>query len=588
MESKYEWKLTDIYKSKEEYNLDKEKVEQKLKKIEKYKGILKDSSNNIYNCYRIYEDIVELICKIYAYGMFKYHKDLSNPDGIELYKDAESLDSKVEEKTSFIVPELTEIDTDTLNKYINENSDLKRYKRLLEEIIKNKKHILSKELEDVLSRFSDVFNGVENAYEILINAEIKFPSIKDKDGNILEVSEATYSKLLSNKDRNVRKEASMTLVSEYGKYINTISELYLSRVKQYTKIAKLRNYKSSLEKAVDEDDATILVYDKLINTINENLYMNHEYTKLKKQILNLPEIHMYDMYVNPFEEEEKYVDIEDAKEIVIKALEPLGAEYIEKLKEAFNSNWMDVYKAPNKRSGGYNMSVYGVHPYVLLNYEGTSNDVSTLAHEFGHAMHSYYACKYQNVLDSNYTILLAEIASTVNEILLAQYRIDNAKTKEEKMTLLYNRIETVRATLITQSLFAEFEKEVHSNVEAGNILNSTKLGEIYLKLNEKYYGSELKIDEYNKFNWARIPHFYNCFYVYKYATGISSAIEIATKILNREDGFVEKYLNMLKMGGSKKSLELLKMVDVDLETSTPYENAIKFYQNDINKLKELI
>ena len=588
MENKYEWKLTEIYKTEADYEADKEKVNEKLSQIAQYKGKLKESSENIYNCYKIYEEIAQLIEKIYAYGMLVYHKDLSNPEGIKLFKDAESLDAKIDETTSFIVPELTDIDTDVLEDYLKENIKLQRYKRLIEEIIEKKKHILSKDVEDALSRFSDVFNGVENAYEILTNAEIKFPSIKGENGEEIELSEATYSKLLSNKDREIRKQASTLLVSEYGKYINTITELYLNRVNEYTKMAKLRNYNSSLEKAVDEDDATVEVYNKLISTVDENLNINHEYTKLKKQILNLPEIHMYDMYVNPFLVEEKYTDIEEAESIILKALAPLGTEYIGKLKDAFESNWMDVYKAPNKRSGGYSMSIFGVHPYILLNYEGTNNDVSTVAHEFGHAMHSYYACESQNVLDSNYTILLAEIASTVNEILLAQYRIDHAETKEEKISLLYDRIETVRATLITQSMFAEFEKEVHSNVESGNILNSTKLGEIYLELNKKYYGKDLIIDDYNKYNWARIPHFYSCFYVYKYATGISSAIEIATRILNKEEGFVEKYINMLKLGGSKKSLDILKTVDIDLEDSKTYENALKFYEKDIKKLKELI
>ncbi len=587
MENKYEWKLTDIYKTEADYKKDKERINELLEEIKQFKGKLKDSSENIYNCYKIFEEIAELIGKIYAYGMFKYHKDLSNPEGIKLFKDAESLDAKIDETTSFMVPELTDIDTKVLENYLNENKELQRYKRLIEEIIKNKKHILSKDVEDALSRFSDVFNGVENAYDILTNAEIKFPSIKGENGEELELSEATYSKLLSSKNREIRKQASTLLVSEYGKYINTITELYLNRVNEYTKMARLRNYNSSLEKAVDEDDATVEVYNKLISTVNENLNINYEYTKLKKHMLKLPEIHMYDMYVNPFTTEEKYTDIEEAKAIILKALEPLGEEYIAKLKEAFESNWMDVYKAPNKRSGGYNMSVYGVHPYILLNYEGTTNDVSTVAHEFGHAMHSYYACESQNVLDSNYTILTAEIASTVNEILLAQYRIETAKTKEEKMALLYDRIETVRATLLTQSMFAEFEKEVHSNVESGNILNSTKLGEIYLELNKKYYGKDLIIDDYNKYNWARIPHFYSCFYVYKYATGISSAIEIATRILNKEDGFVEKYINMLKLGGSKKSLDILKTVDIDLEDSKVYKNALEFYANDIKKLMNL-
>ena len=588
MENKFEWKFTDIYKTKEDYKEDIKKVKEKLEEIVQYRGKLKDSSENIYKCYKIYEEIVEMDCKIYAYGMLQYHRNMTNQEAVELFKEAEELDNKIDEKTAFMVPELTNMDTATLEKYMKEDKSLQRYSRRITEIIENKKHILSKEIEEVLSKFSDTFNGCENAYSVLTNAEIKFPSIKDSNGKELEVNEAEYSKLLENKDREVRRKGAIALVSEYGKYINTITELYLNTVKQDTKIAKLRNYKSSLEKAVLDDEATVKVYETLLKTINEHIGINHEYTSLKKKLLNLPDIHMYDMSINPFNQTDTTMDIEDAEELVLKALAPLGTEYVNKLKEAFNSNWMDAYLSPNKRGGAYNMPVYGVHPCVLLNYTGTNFDVSSIAHEFGHAMHSYYSDKNQNVLEHSYTLLLAEIASTVNEILLAQYRLDNSTAKQEKIALLYDRIETVKSTLFTQAMFAEFEQEVHSRIENGEILNAEKLGNIYVDLCRKYYGEDLVIDEYNKYNWTRVNHFFRCFYVYKYATGISCAIDIASRILSGEEGLVEKYINMLKMGGSKKSLDILKTVGIDLEDSRTYENALKFYKNDIEKLEELI
>ena len=528
-------------------------------------------------------------CKIYAYGMLQYHKNMTNQEAVELFKEAEELDNKIDEKTAFTgTRALTAMDTATLEKYMKEDKSLQRYSRRINEILENKKHILSKEIEEVLSKFSDTFNGCENAYSVLTNAEIKFPSIKDSDGNELEVNEAEYSKLLENKDREVRRNGAIALVSEYGKYINTITELYLNTVKQDTKIAKLRNYKSSLEKAVIDDEATVKVYNTLLKTINEHIGINHEYTSLKKKLLNLSDIHMYDMSINPFNQTDTTMDIEDAEELVLKALAPLGTEYVNKLKEAFNSNWMDAYQSPNKRGGAYNMPVYGVHPYVLLNYTGTNFDVSSIAHEFGHAMHSYYSDKNQNVLEHSYTLLLAEIASTVNEILLAQYRLENSTDKQEKIALLYDRIETVKSTLFTQAMFAEFEQEVHSRIENEEILNAEKLGNIYVNLCRKYYGEDLVIDEYNKYNWTRVHHFFRCFYVYKYATGISCAIDIASRILAGEEGLVEKYINMLKMGGSKKSLDILKTVGIDLEDSRTYENALEFYKNDIEKLEELI
>lgn len=588
MENKFEWKFIDIYKTKEDYKTDIKKVKEKLEEIVRYKGKLKDSSENIYKCYKIYEEIVEMDCKIYAYGMLQYHKNMTDQEATELFKEAEELDNKIDENTAFMVPELTDMDTDTLEKYMKEDKSLQRYSRRINEIIENKKHILSKEIEEVLSKFSDTFNGCENAYSVLTNAEIKFPSIKDSAGNELEVNEAEYSKLLENKDREVRRKGAITLVSEYGKYINTITELYINTVKQDVKIAKLRNYKSSLEKAVLDDEATVKVYNTLLKTVNEHIGINHEYTSLKKKLLNLLDIHMYDMSINPFNQTNTTMDIEDAEELILKALAPLGTEYVNKLREAFNSNWMDAYQAPNKRGGAYNMPVYGVHPYVLLNYTGTNFDVSSIAHEFGHAMHSYYSDENQNVLEHSYTLLLAEIASTVNEILLAQYRLDNSTDKQEKIALLYDRIETVKSTLFNQAMFAEFEQEVHSRIENEEILNAEKLGNIYVDLCKKYYGEDLVIDEYNKYNWTRIHHFFRCFYVYKYATGISCAIDIASRILAGEEGLVEKYINMLKMGGSKKSLEILKTVGIDLEDSRTYENALEFYKNDIKKLEELI
>ncbi len=588
MENKYEWKFTDIYKTNEAYKEDIKKVKEKLEEIVQYKGKLKDSSENIYKCYKIFEEIVEMDCKIYAYGMLQYHKNMTDQEAVELFKEAEELDNKIDENTAFMVPELTAMDTATLEKYIKEDKSLQRYSRRINEILENKKHILNKEIEEVLSKFSDTFNGCENAYSVLTNAEIKFPAIKDSNGNELEVNEAEYSKLLENKDREVRRKGATTLVSEYGKYINTITELYLNTVKQDIKIAKLRNYKSSLEKAVLDDEATVKVYETLLKTVNEHIGINHKYTSLKKKFLNLPDIHMYDMSINPFNQTDITMDIEEAEELVLKALAPLGTEYVNKLKEAFNSNWMDAYQAPNKRGGAYNMPVYGVHPYVLLNYTGTNFDVSSIAHEFGHAMHSYYSDKNQNVLEHSYTLLLAEIASTVNEILLAQYRLKNSTDKQEKIALLYDRIETVKSTLFTQAMFAEFEQEVHSRIENEEILNAEKLGNIYINLCRKYYGEELVIDEYNKYNWTRIHHFFRCFYVYKYATGISCAIDIASRILAGEEGSVEEYINMLKMGGSKKSLDILKTVGIDLEDSRTYENALEFYKNDIEKLEELI
>ncbi len=588
MENKYEWKLSDIYKSKEDFEKDKESLNKKLEEIVKYKGILGDSSDNIYNYYKLYEEIVEIICKLYSYGMLRYHKNMADSKGISIFKKVQALDSNIDEVTAFAVPELTEMDTEKLKKYLNEDKRLEAYSKTINDIIESKKHILSKDVEEVLAKFSNVLIGYKNTYEIFTNTEIKFASIKDEDGNLVEINEDSAGKYLNSPNREVRKATHHSLVSEYQKYINTLTELYLNNVKQDTKIANLRNYKSSLEKAVDNDEASVKVYDTLLKTVNENLNINHRYTSLKKKLLNVDELHMYDMNYNPFSSKSTLTDIETAEKEVLEALKPMGKEYVSKIEEAFNSNWMDVYPSPNKMGSAYNMNSYGVHPYVLMNYTGTNFDVSSIAHEFGHAMHSYYSSKNQNALNYSYSKLLAEMASTINEILFAEYKIKSTEDKETKKELLYNRINTVRATLMAQTMLAEFEKEIHSKVEKGENLNSEIIGNYYLELNKKYYGDSLTIDEYNKNNWIRIPHFFRNFYVYTYATGISCSIDISSRILNKEDGLVEKYIDMLKLGGSKKPLEILKTVGIDLEDKKIYENALKFYENDINELEKLI
>ena len=378
------------------------------------------------------------------------------------------------------------------------------------------------------------------------------------------------------------------MYSLYKKHINTITELYLTRVKEDTISSQLRKYKSSLEKAVENDDATSKVYESLVEVVNENLKINHRYMKLKKKLLGLEEMHIYDIYVNTYKDESENISVEQAEETVLKALEPLGTEYQEKLKHAFSSRWIDVFEKPNKRSGAYSSGVHGVHPFVLTNFTGRSRDVSTIAHELGHAMHSYYSSSSQNIMDASYTIMVAEVASTVKEIILGQYLIEKEQDKIKKAALINEQLDDIRATLIRQTMFAEFEKIIHERVENLETLTSEELCDIYFKLNQKYFGKDVVIDDNIKYEWARIPHFYSCFYVYKYATGISAAIAIATKILNKEEGIVEKYINMLKQGRMKKSVDLLKMVGVDLESKKPYEDAFAFYHKQLEELEKLV
>lgn len=588
MEEKYNWNLKEIFESKEDFEKTKMAMLEELEEISKFKGNLCESSNSLYQCYKIYETALEKLERLYAYGMLKYHLDMSNQEGIKLFKEVESISTEFATKTSFITPEITFADSDKIRNYLKENKDLQRYQRDINDILEEKEHILSKEEENLLSNYQEVFSAPENTFDILTNAEFKFGTLIDEDGEEQEMTDSNYTLFLKSQNEKVRKQAFDLMYKKYSEFINTITELYLSNVKKTAITAKLRKYKSSLEKAVKSDDASIKVYDTLIKSIHENMSVNHKFIDVKKKLLKKNDFHMYDLYVNPFEEGKDEITFEDARKEVMGALNVMGKEYTDKLTEAFDNNWIDVYAKPNKKGGAYSMGVYGVHPFVLANFVNSKRDVSTIAHELGHSMHSYYSSKNQTIIDANYTIMTAEVASTVNEILLSEYQTRNEKDKTKKAELIYELLEMIRATLFRQSMFAEFEKIVHDKIEAGETLSSEDLNNIYYDLNKQYFGENMIVDEQIKYEWARIPHFYSDFYVYKYATGISSAISIADNILNKGEAFVNRYIEMLKQGCSKKSIDLLKMVDVDLESEHVYKQAINFYEGKIKELEQLI
>ena len=587
MEEKYNWNLQDIFENEEQFKKEKSGIIDILEKIKAYQGILCNTSDNLYNCYKLYEQALEKFEKVYAYGMLKYHLDMSNQEGIKIFKEVETLGTEFSVATSFITPEITYADENAIRGYTKEDR-FNGYARDINDILEKKKHILSKEEENILANFSETVSAPENTFDTLTNAEFKFGTLIDEDGKEVEMTDSTYTLYLKSKDQNVRKQAFNLMYNKYSEFINTITEMYISNVKAKSTIAKLRKYNSSLERAVDNDDASLKVYESLIEAVNEDMNVNYEFIKLKKKMLKLDEMHMYDLYVNPCEQGKDEITFEDAKQEVLNALQILGKEYINKLNEAFDNRWIDVYAKPNKRGGAYSMGVYGVHPYVLTNFVNSKRDVSTIAHELGHSMHSYYSNREQNVLNANYTIMVAEVASTVNEILLSDYQIKNEKDNRKKAELLYELLEMIKATLFRQAMFAEFEKDVHDKIENNVMLSSDDLNNLYYNLNKKYFGPDVNIDEQIKYEWARIPHFYSDFYVYKYCTGVSSAIAIASKILSKETGFVEKYIEMLKQGCSKKSIDLLKMVDVDLESKDTYKSAIEFYNKKIKELKNLL
>lgn len=585
MSEQEQWNLKDIFENKEAYDREKENCEKLLQDIKEKEGSLAKGSENLENCYRTYEKALCSYERIYSYAMLYYHIDMAKPETIKLYQEAENLGTKFSEMTAFIEPELLEMEEEKLQAYI-QNPRLQKYKRILEKLLEEKRHTLSKKQEEMLASYAEVFAGAENTFDTFTNTELKLGKIQI-EGREEELTDANYSNFLKNNNQLVRKQAFEKMYDAYKNVSNTITQLYVTRVKEAVTTAKVRSYQSSLERAVKEDDSSLLVYENLVKVVRENLSKNHEFMKLKKQLLNLPEIHLYDIYANPLETEKDEITYEEAKKELLQGLSILGEEYVQLLQKAFENRWLDVYPKQNKRSGAYSMGVYGVHPYVLLNFVNSKRDVSTIAHELGHSMHSYYASHTQGILDANYTIMVAEVASTVNEILLAEYQIQKEQDKQKKQALLYELLEMIRATFFRQTMFAEFEKKVHESIEKGEMLSAQDLNEIYYRLNEDYFGKEVVIDQEIQYEWERIPHFYTPFYVYKYATGISAAITIASNILAQRQGYKEKYIDMLKQGCMKKSIDLLKMVDVDLETEKPYEITLQYFKEKMKQLESL-
>ena len=587
MDSKYNWNLKEIFENEDALENSIKDLYGLIEKIKTYEGRLSESVSVIYEYFKVLEKALELHERIYAYSMFKYHQDMSSQDAIKLYKRVEKITTDFSEAERFASPEISKIDDSKLEEYLQDER-MKEFEKSIRDIMKDKKHILSEEVEKVLAQYGEIFSASENTFDIFTNTEFEFENIYDDNGNELKMNAALYSKYLTDKSENVRRQAFESMYKLYKKHINTITELYLTRVKSRVISSRLRKFNSSLDSATNADDSNEAVYHTLLDAVNKNLYLNHEYLKLKAKLLGKEKLEMYDVYLNTLETENTHIEYEDAKNTVLDALSILGQEYTDKLREAFDNNWLDVYEKDNKMGGAYSMGVHTLHPFVLLNYINSSRDVSTIAHELGHSMHSYYASKNQNIINANYTIMVAEVASTVNELLLANYLINKEQDTNKKAALINEQLDMIRATLIRQSMFAEFERDVHSKIEQNESLTSDTLNEIYYELVKKYFGESTNANEEIKYEWARIPHFYRCFYVYKYATGITSAIVIASKILEGEPGYVERYINMLSQGGAKDSLTLLRMVDVDLEKPETYDKAFKYIENNLNELKSLI
>ena len=575
------WKLEDIYANEDLLSKDLDKLIEITKEISAYQGKL-NNKQNILSVYKLEDDLDYTLGKAYAYAHMRLDQDCTNTKYKELKSKVENVMNNIYSALAFVTPQILENPLEFILS-LKDDEDFKNYNYSLEKLAKNKEHALSTKEEILLakaSKFADLF---EEAFSMLDNADIKFENVVLDNGETVEMSHGIYSYYLQTGSREERKKVFESMFNAYKNNINLITSLYKGNLEKDWFYAQARNYKSSLDMAVSREDVTIKVYNKLIENIHTSLPGLHKYMKYRKDELGYDELHMYDLHMPLIKGVDKNIEYDEAKQIVLDALAPLGEEYHNLLLQAFNNRWIDVCENKGKRSGAYQSGCFGVHPFVLLNFKPVLNDVFTIAHELGHAMHTYYANSTQPISKAQYEIFVAEVASTVNETLLVMHLLKDAKGDYRKYLLTY-LLNMFRTTIFRQAQFAEFEEKAHELVEKDIPITPDALCDIYYDLNKEYYGEDIVNDDLIRYEWARIPHFYSSFYVYKYSTGLISAICIASDILEKGEEAVKDYKEFLKAGGSMSPVEILKIAHVDLESDEPYKKAMEFYNNTINDL----
>ena len=582
------WDLADMFKSDEEWNDSLNTIEEKAKELIELEGKVGNSSANLLKALDVNAYLDEKLSLSYNYAERLYDEDRGNNSHQAMAAKIASLCSNLASQTAFLEPEIIAISDETLEKFYKEEPKLEFYRKYIEEIQRLKNHLLSSEMEKMIAMTSEMSRVPGDTFSILNNADMVFPEIEDENGNKVRLTHGRFVPLLENPNRAVRKEVFTKYYETYKQFLNTYASLYNGQVKQQIFHAKARKYESTLVAAVDANNVSPVVYKNLVDTVNQNLDKLHSYVALRKKCLNVDELHMYDIYTPMIPDMAKKVSYEEAKETVLKALAPMGEDYVAKVKEGFDNRWIDVYENSGKVSGAYSAGAYGTHPYVLLNYSESLNDMFTLIHEMGHAMHSYYSNENQPYIYSQYKIFVAEVASTCNEILLLEYLLKNTTDKKEKAYLLNHYLDMFKGTLFRQTQFAEFEMQTNALVENGESLNAEILNSLYLEINKKYYGDDMISDEEISYEWARIPHFYYNFYVYQYATSFSAAVTIAHEILEKGEPVVKRYKEFLSGGCSMKPVDLLKQVGIDLESPEPIQSALDVMGTVIKELEEII
>lgn len=588
IDAKYKWDLTQIFKSTEEFEECYKKAETLIEDFKKYKNIMGENAKNFYETINNYYEITRTLDKLYVYTNLLSDTDTSNNTYQSLKIKVSNLLDKWSKASFFVTPTILKKNEQEIEKYYIEEPKLKDYEIILKREFRYKEHTLSDEEEKLLSNLTKMLNNNYQTYELLKDSDLTFGTILDEAQKEVVLTESNYSIYIESKDRRVRKDAFKTLYQTYKQFINSFASTLSGNINENITISRIKKYNSTIEWCLYHDELDETIYNNLINTVSNNMNILYKYYSLKKEMLKLDELHLYDIYTPIVKNFDKKYPYEEAKETVLKALSILGEDYISTLAKGLENNWVDVYPSLSKRTGGYSGGSYDTAPYILLNYQEKYDDMSTLSHEAGHSMHSYYTRKNNPYQYGDYSIFVAEVASTTNEILLAKYLLKTSNNKEEKLFILDKLMNLFKATIYRQTMFAEFEQAIYQDAENDIPLTADYLSEKYYELNKKYFGSDVTIDEEIQYEWAKIPHFYYNFYVYQYATGLSAACHIANDILSGKENAVENYKSFLKCGSKKNPIDSLKLAGVDLTKKEVVESAINMFNDTIDEFKKLI
>lgn len=581
------WDLTTIFKSDEDFNTAYKTLENKIADNEQFKDGF-DSAEKLADALELERALDTELGQLFVYAHLKHDQDTSNDTYSALESRARSLAVKYSTAWSFLVPAIMAIPEETLKEYASHDR-LKEFKFDLEKLNKQRPHVLSDKEENILAQAGEVMHTPTQVYGMFNNADINFKPAVDSEGKEHELTQGNYVEMLKSSDRTLRESAYNNLYGEYKQFKNTLSQTLAGVVSTHAFSANVRGYESSRHQALSNNHIPESVYDNLVNTVNDNMHLLHRYTELRKKFLGVDELKMYDMYVPLVEDTDFNMTYDNAKEWLVNALQPLGEEYVNIVKEGLENRWVDVYENKGKRTGAYSSGTYGTNPFILMNWQDNVNNLFTLAHEFGHSVHSYYSRKNQPANTSGYSIFVAEVASTFNEALLADYMFKKLDDKKQQLYLLNEQLEGFRGTVFRQTMFAEFEHAIHVMKESGEPLTAGKLSEVYGELNKKYFGEAVNYDDAIDVEWARIPHFYMNYYVYQYATGYAAAASLSKQVLEEGEQTAQRYINeFLKKGSSNYPIEILKNAGVDMTTSAPIENALEVFEAQLTQFEELL